>query len=164
MKLSTAIRLALIQSRRPSFDGVALELSYDTKEAIPEKFRDLYTETDGKWALSGVKGIKSQADIDRLNEGLTKERTDHKTTKAQLAAWKKLGATPEEVHAKLDRIEELEEAAGGALNDERIDKLVEKRLKSRTASLTRENETLKGKVDELTASNAELATSISRGK
>lgn len=164
MQLSHAIRLVLMASRRPSFDGVVLEFTYDTKDAIPEKFRDLYTETDGKWHLTGVKGVKSQADIDRMNDGLTKERAEHKKTKEKLAAWTRLGESPEKVHERLDRMEELEEAAGGALNDERIEKLVEKRLKGKTASLTREVEGLRAKVGELETANTELSTSISRGK
>lgn len=61
-----------------------LKLSYDTAEEIPEGFATLYTEADGKWKLTGVEGLKTQADIDRQLEGNRREREAHKATKALL--------------------------------------------------------------------------------
>lgn len=58
-----------------------LELVYATKEEIREGFESLYTERDGKWHLTGVKGIKTQADVDAVQEALRKEREEHKATK-----------------------------------------------------------------------------------
>ena len=89
-----------------------LELVYDTIETVPENYRDLYTERDGKFHLTGVKGMKSQADIDRLQTALTKERNDHKATRDKLTTFGDMD--PEQVQAQLDRIPELEAAAAAA--------------------------------------------------
>lgn len=109
--------------------------------SVPEAFRVLYTEKDGAWHLTGVKGMKTQADIDRLQSALTKERGDHKGTRERLALWGDLNH--DEVRAALDRIPELESAAKGKLNDEDINRIVEQRLGAKTAPMTRELETLR---------------------
>ena len=44
-----------------------LELSYDTKDAIPNGFAELYTEKDGKFVLTGVNGMKTQTDVDNVD-------------------------------------------------------------------------------------------------
>ncbi len=66
---------------------MALELIYDTKEEIPEAHVELYTEVDGKWSLTGVTGMVTKVDVDKLNVALGKERTEHKATKAKMAVW-----------------------------------------------------------------------------
>jgi len=128
-----------------------LELMYDSMGAIPAGFEKLYTEKDGKAVLTGISGMKTQADIDRVQEGLRKEREDHAKTKADLKPFK--GMNPEEVQATLDRVAELEAAAGGKLDDEAINKIVESRLKTQTAPLTRQ-------IEELTTKNAELEENV----
>ena len=80
-----------------------LELSYDSADDIPAGMESLYTEKDGKQVLTGVKGMKTQADIDRLQTALTKERNDHKTVRTQLSSLSSYG-TIEEITANLDRI------------------------------------------------------------
>ena len=69
-----------------------LTASYDKQEDIPETadFRALFTEKNGQWELTGITGIKTQADVDRVQVSLTKERDDHKTTKTSLAVWSDL--------------------------------------------------------------------------
>ncbi len=54
---------------------------------------------------------------------------------------------PTEVLATLDRVKELEIAAGGKLDDAAIDKIVEGRMKSKTAPLERQIATLTGERD-----------------
>ena len=58
-----------------------LKLVVEKLDEIDSKYHDLYTEKDGKYEFTGVEGIKTQADIDRLQTALTKERADHKSTK-----------------------------------------------------------------------------------
>jgi len=125
-----------------------LELTYDDATKIPAGFEKLYTITDGKATLTGVNGMKTQADIDRIQEGLRKEREDHAKTKADLKPFKGMDAA--EIQEKLDRIDELEATNGGKLDEEAINKIVEGRLKQQTAPLQR-------KIDELTETNTTLA-------
>ena len=122
---------------------MALFAVHAKKEDIPEQYQDLYTEKDGQYELTGVEGIKTQADVDRLSEALTKERKDHKSAKEQLSVWD--GLRFDEVRSSLDRMPELESLAEKA-SDKNVEELVEKRLegaiKTRTAPLERDVETL----------------------
>lgn len=112
-----------------------IELEYDTMDEVPEAVRGLYTETDGKAILTGVRGMKTQQDVDNVQEALGKERNLRRDYEKQLKPWKDMD--PEEVRSKLDRIGELETAAGGKLDDDAINKIVETRLTARTAPLER---------------------------
>lgn len=131
-----------------------LELIYEKKDDIPEAFRDLYTEKDGKWHLTGVNGMKTQADVDTVKEALRKEREDHGETKKKLKPWGDLD--PDETLATLDRVKELEAAAGDKLDEEKLNEMVEARLAQKTGPLEREinklkeeNATLTGERDQL---------------
>lgn len=140
--ITLAVLSAGIRSIRPG-DGVDnIELSYDSADDIPVGYERLYVEKDGKHVLSGVKGMKTQADITRLQESLNKERGDHKATKQSLSAITSFG-TIEEVVANLERIPELE-AAQGKGNPADIEKII-------TARLT----PLQRKLDEATAAIGE---------
>lgn len=61
-----------------------LKTLYEKQEDIPAGYEELYTEKGGKFELNGIEGVKTQADIDRVQSALTKERTDHKAVKEQL--------------------------------------------------------------------------------
>lgn len=111
---------------RPGDGNVSLELSYDSADDIPAGMESLYTEKDGKQVLTGVKGMKTQTDIDRLNTALVKERNDHKTAKQQLATITSFGSI-EEVVANLERIPELE-AKQGKGDPADVEKIVTARL------------------------------------
>lgn len=115
---------------------MAINLTYDTLEEIPEAFRELYTEKDGKFVLTGVIGMKTQADIDRLNEALRKEKNDHKATRDKYAPLADLEI--DDVLEKLDKYPELEAAAGGKLDETKLNELVESRLRAKTAPLERQ--------------------------
>lgn len=132
---------------------MALKDIHDKVDEIPEEFRSLYTEKGGKWELTGISGVKTSADVARLQEGLTKERNEHKATKDKLAAWGDL--KPEEVTAKLDLIPELEAAAKGKLDDAKVEEIVARRvegtIKSKLAPVERENARLKAEAAEAKA-------------
>lgn len=126
-----------------------IELQYDSKDALPEAFRNdavfnelFTTAADGKIVLSGVTGMKTQKDVDTVREALRKEREDHGKTKDLLKPWGDLNA--EETLAQLDRIKELEAAAGGKLDEAKLNELVEGRLSQKTGPLNRQIETLTG--------------------
>ncbi len=126
-----------------------LGTSHEKIEDIPEEYRGLYTEQDGQFVLTGISGVKTQADIDRIHGGLTKERAEHKETKASLHVWDGLDHT--EVTGKLDRFAELEVAAKGNKEemDTKLEELTEARVVSRLAPVNRDNTTLKARVEEL---------------
>lgn len=135
-----------------------LELTYDSQDTIPEAFRSLYSEKDGAWQLTGVNGMKTQADVDQVKEALRKEREDHGKARDALKPWGEL--KPDEVMTQLDRIKELEAAAGGKLDEDKLNELVEGRLAQKTGPLERNISTLTEERDTLKAENETLRGSI----
>lgn len=124
-----------------------LKALYKTKEEIPAGYEDLYTEKNGQWELTGVEGIKTQADVTRVQESLSKERAAHKATKEAFKALD--GMDLEDVIGKLDRFDELEALAAGK-GDKDIEARVEAGIKSRLAPVERERDNLKKEHAELT--------------
>jgi hypothetical protein len=126
-----------------------IELQYDNMDAVPEAFRaepvfkELFTTAaDGKIVLSGVTGMKTQKDVSTVQEALRKEREDHAKARDALKPWGDLNAT--ETLAQLDRIKELEAAAGGKLDEAKLNELVEGRLSQKTGPLQRQIDALTG--------------------
>lgn len=117
---------------------MALKALVDSLDGIDSHFHELYTERNGKFELTGVEGFKTQADVDRINAALTKERNDHKDTKNKFAPFANFD--PEDVRSKLDRFEELELAAAGKLDENKINSIVEARLKQKVAPVERERD------------------------
>lgn len=138
---------------------VTLDLTYDSADAIPEGFKGLFDEDNGKFKLAGVNGMKTQQDINNIQEALRKEREDHKKAKDALTPWSSLGEIAD-VQAKLDRIAELEAAAEGKMDDEKINKIVEGRLTQKTAPLERQVQTITEERDTFKAENEALKTQI----
>lgn len=138
---------------------------HDKQEDIPEAFRELYTEKNGKWECTGIQGMKTQADVDRVQTGLTKEREDHKATKGKLAVWGDM--VHDDVVATLDRVPELEAAAKGKLDEAQIEEIVTRRvdgtIKSKLAPVERELKTVTAERDELKGENVKfLAANVTR--
>lgn len=148
---------------------MVLKAVHDSQEEIPENYRDLYTEKDGKWELTGIQGVKTTADTSRLEESLKKERKKvsayrdklklfngggELSVDAEIDDWR---ARASDHQSKFDRIEELEAAAGDKLDDSKINEMVEKRvnatLNSKLAPVQRELETVKREREEFAAAN-----------
>jgi hypothetical protein len=123
-----------------------LKHKYGKQEDIPAGFESLFEEKNGEWVLTGIEGVKTQEDVDRLQRSLTAERSAHKATKDAFKALD--GMDLEEVVSKLDRFDELEAAAAGNGNKD-VDARVEAALKSRIAPIERERDNLKKERDEL---------------
>ena len=114
-----------------------LKALYDNQDDIPEAFRELYSERDSKWELTGIDGVKTEADVARVQEGARKEREDHKKTKTRLQEWEALGSH-EDVQDKLDKYPELEVAAQGNIDEKKLEGMVTARLDQHTAPLKRD--------------------------
>lgn len=125
---------------------MAIKAIVEKLDDVDEKYRDLYTERNGKFEVTAIEGMKTQGDVDRVSEGLRKEKEEHKKTKER---WSILAdKKPEDIIASLDRIAELEAAAGGKLDEVKINDLVEKRIGSKTAPLERKIKELTTQVGE----------------
>lgn len=115
-------------------------------DEVPQQFHELYTERNGQFEISAIEGMRTQADVDRLQTALTKERDDHKGTKTKFSAFANLD--PVEVADKLARFPELEAAAEGKLDENKINAIVESRIKAKLAPVERERDVLKGQLTE----------------
>jgi len=133
---------------------------HDKVDEIPEEYRSLYTEKAGKWELTGIRGVKTSADMARVQAALDKERDEHKATKGKLEVWGEL--KHDDVTQKLDRIHELEEAAKGKLDEGKLEELASKRadaiLKTKLSPVERELAKTKKTLEEIAAANLALTT------
>jgi len=140
---------------------------YNSADEIPSGYEDLYTEKDGKWHLTGVKGMKTSEDTRKLQDSLNKERKAHKETKDKVA---KLGGDDvdiDEVVEQLDELEDLrariEAGEGGKVDETKLEEMVEARLKRQLKPIERERDQLKSRNQELEGENATLHTTINNG-
>ena len=131
---------------------------HESLDEIPEQYRDLYAEKGGKYELTGIAGVKTSADVARVNTALEHEKNAHKDTKTRLGTWGDLDH--DTVTKQLDRIAELEAAAGDKLDETKLDELATKRaegiVKTRVAPLERELKSLKKTNEDLLGSNTAL--------
>lgn len=119
---------------------MVLKTVHDKIDEIPEEFRPLYTERNGKMELTGIVGVKTEADVARVTKSLESERNAHKETKEKLKLWGELD--PVETLSKLDKLPALEKAAAGKLDDVTIADLASKQaeamLKSKLGPVERQ--------------------------
>jgi len=136
-----------------------LNYAYDSIDDVPEKFRELYEERDGRAIFVGGDGFKTQADVDRLQGALTKERDAHKATKAKYKGLD--GIDADAVQALRDENEDLKarvEAGGGQIDEKKLDELAERKAVLKTRPLERKIAELTQQVTDLTGANTGLVT------
>jgi hypothetical protein len=152
---------------------VTLKTIYDTAEEIPEGYAELYTERGGKWELTGVQGVKTQADVDRVSEALRKEKADHKAVKELLKPFEGLDA--ELIHLQATELEETKAQLDaikkdGTIDETKLEPIIAARVKQAVAPLERDKTNIERKLDTITKAAAEkdgeintLKTSIVTG-
>lgn len=114
---------------------MAIKALVDKLEEVDEKYRDLYTEKNGKFELTGVEGFKTQGDVDRLTTALEKERKEHKGTKQKFEVFGDKKA--EDILLELDTIPALRAAAEGKFDETKVNELVEKRIGAKLGPVER---------------------------
>jgi hypothetical protein len=121
---------------------MSLKAIHESLDNIPEQYRDLYSERDGKFELTGIDGVKTQADVDRVMEAHRKEKAEHVATKSKLKAFTALEIDPDQYTQDQDELKELrvrvEQGGNGKVDEEKLEKLVEARVATKTAPLERE--------------------------
>lgn len=145
-----------------------LKSKYDAITDVPENFRELFEEKDGKALLKrdAIEGVKSQADVDRVQESLKKERKAREDAEKKAKAFEALGdRDPEELLKLIDEHEDLKaqlEQGGdkGKGADEAAKQLREANGKIRT--LERERDKAKGEAETHRKSAEELSGKIKR--
>lgn len=128
-----------------------LKTIYDTAEEIPEGYEGLYTERNGKFELTAIEGVRTQADVDRVQSALTKERADHKAAKTALQAFEGIDAATvteslnelETVKAQLDAINK-----DGRVDEAKLEPIIAARVKQAVAPLERDKGLLERKLND----------------
>jgi hypothetical protein len=120
-----------------------LKLVYENESDIPSGFAELYEERDGKWYLTGVEGMKTQADVDKLQGALKKERDARVAAEGKLKKFEALGELDlDELIKAKDEVEDLRaqlEAAGGDTKSaDAIQKRVDAAIASERAKMQRD--------------------------
>jgi hypothetical protein len=135
----------------------ALSPVLDSIDDLPDALKSEYTEgADGKFHLQ-VTGMKPQADFDRLSTAHATEKRNHAELRNKVTT--AFGDRPlEDVAKDLDRIPELEAAAEGKLDDDKINQIVEGRVKTRLAPVERERDQLKTQLGDKDKTIGELTT------
>jgi hypothetical protein len=123
---------------------------YKTAEEIPEGFADLYSERNGQFELTGIEGVKTQGDIDRVQEALRKEKTDHKAVRDRLLKFGELD--PDVIPAQLEELTsakaQLEAfTKDGKLDETKLEPIIEARIKRATGPLERDKSQLQRDLD-----------------
>ena len=97
---------------------MALKAILDSIDDLPDPLKGEYVEKNGKFELQ-VEGMKTDADLARVQAALTKERGDHKTVREQLTSFKTVlgDRKVEDVLTQLDRIARERSVAGTCFSD-----------------------------------------------
>lgn len=129
---------------------MAIKAVVDSLDDVDEKFRDLYTEVNGKFEITGIEDVTLLTPVKKLKDENAKRRIDERKAREALAPFTALVGERklEEVQAMLDRYPELEAAAEGKLDEGKINGLVEARLKTKLAPVERERDQLKAQITE----------------
>lgn len=129
---------------------MAIKAVVDSLDDVDEKYKDLYTEVNGKFEITGIEDVTLLTPVKKLKDENAKRRIDERKAREALAPFTALMGDRklEEVQAMLDRYPELEAAAEGKLDEGKINGLVEARLKTKLAPVERERDQLKVQVTE----------------
>lgn len=92
---------------------MALKMTVDTLDGIPDALKGEYTEKDGKFHL-GLEGLEDGYVPKDVHQRINNESASRRR---QIAAWEKLGKTPEEVSEMLAAHEEAERKKDEANGD-----------------------------------------------
>lgn len=133
-----------------------LKAILETLEGLPEAFHALYELRDGKYMLTGVEGMVTEADVARATRALNQEKEQHRETKAKLKSFGDL--KPSEVSEQLEELRTMKEK--GVTDEDRINTLADQRARRLTAEVQRQldttGKTLAERESELTAIRNQL--------
>jgi hypothetical protein len=129
-----------------------LRAVYTDENEIPQGFRELYEEQDGKFVLKrdAIEGVKTQADLDRVEGTLKKERKARTDAEAKLKRFEALGdRDPDELLRAADEVESLraQVGAGDAKSEEVIQKRIAGEVAKAVNPLQRELDKFKGEAE-----------------
>lgn len=140
-----------------------LNLFYATKTEIPSGYEALYTERNGRFELTGVTGMKTQADVDAMAAARDNEKAENARLRTRFAPFVRMNEAEIAVAVtKLDEYDELKIKAEGNFDDKKIQSLVEANIVKRLAPIERERDLYKTQAEETATRVKEYETTIQR--
>lgn len=150
-----SILLASCAAMRPA-RAFAIDAVVDNLDNVPEALHAEYVQQGDKYVLQ-VTGMKPEAEFTRVNNALTNERREHGALKTRITT--AFGERKfEDIVQVLDKVPELEAMAEGKLDEEKINGIVEARVRTKLAPVERERDQFKLRVGELEGKVGELTT------
>ena len=145
---------------------MALDVTVDSLNDVPESLHDQYEERDGHFVLQ-LNGAYSRADRDALKRSLDASRSEFKDTKSKLAEFGE--HTPDGITELIDRAEDLKiqldlAKKEGGPSDEDISALVEQRLPGRVRPLERQIEKLASQLEAVVAERDGFSGALKTGR
>lgn len=127
---------------------MSLKATLDTLDELDESLHEHYKldEKSKKYVLD-LEGFDGMPAVRALKDESAKNRIKAKDFETKLTTFSALGDL-DTVRAQLDRIPELEAAAEGKLDENKINGIVEGRIKTKLAPLERERDQLKSQLGE----------------
>lgn len=139
-----------------------LKAVLDSLDDLDEPFHQLYTKKDDKYLLTGVEGVKTQADIDRVNRALAQEKEAHKKTKEKFSPFSDY---LEDAEATIEKITGYDDAVARADGKGKNDAALtaeNTQLKKDLAAKERALAKLQGDFEGIVKVNTELTASQRR--
>ena len=130
---------------------MALQLTVDSIESVPENARDLYKEVDGKFRLD----LDGYEDPVGLKSALQKEREAAKSAAKRASAWESFGKTPEEIQEVLANQRDLEDQK--LIAEKNFEELAKKRTERMQADHDKQLKISAETIAQLNAKAARLA-------
>lgn len=126
---------------------MALNIFEKALDSVPEQFHELYSLEGDQYKLTGVAGLKTEADIANLTEALRKERADHAAVKSQVKAYSELGEL-ESIKSTLSKVADLEAAQGTQFDESKVAEVAEARVRAVVRPIEAERDSLKAIIAE----------------
>lgn len=139
-----------------------IKLKYAKQEDIPKGFEELYEEKDGAWALVGVEGMKTDADVAKVQDTLTKVRKERDDAQKALKAFGD-DVDPEKIAADLDELSELrrlKEAGSLKGADEQVKAQIDAAVLRAISPLEREKAKLQRELDKAKSEATESSAKV----
>ena len=138
-----------------------LALSYESMSAVPDEFKEAFTEKDGKFVISKSIEVKTEADVTAVQTAKDHVKAELSEAKEKLKAFD--GIDPSKNAEMVNELDILRaKVKEGGSDEETINAIVKAKVDRATEQLTAENTELKANFDKEQGIrfNTELETSL----
>jgi len=130
----------------PQRGKMKLALSYESMSAVPDEFKEAFTEQDGKAVLTKSIEVKTEADVQAVQTAKDHVKTELAEAKAKLKDLDGVDKTKfADMQNELDILRA--KAKEGGSDEETINAIVKAKLERATEQMTAENSTLKEQLE-----------------